>query len=435
MPSKTASDIREIYPGSEADRKIRSCAGQKSHRFFFVIALTFLVSIPVFIIDTRTHSKPLASIRRDGYGGISGSAFLRAVSEEGIEESITVDVLPRRYTQEELDVFSQRLDDQLWTMIRSDNTDRDEVSQDLDLRDHYEGCPFEFSWKSDRPLILAGSGVINKEKVKEQDADHQGIDVRLCATLKYDDHTEDKYLYVTVTHESKTEESLFKDDLIESIKASDEASRTCADQILPSTAQGHRVVFYDDAVNRGWAVLFAGIVGAFLMMAGKDRKIRDEADRRRQQMASDHPKILNQYMLYYLAGMNPRAIWSEICRRYEEERGGSVKNRRYAYEEMINTRNRINEGCGELAAYDEFAQRCDSRYRTFVSFVKQSVVKGGSELEHLLYEEIEKASREQSNRIKVQAGEAQTKLLLPMFMMLAVVLAIVMIPAFIGLNG
>ena len=50
------------------------------------------------------------------------------------------------------------------------------------------------------------------------------------------------------------------------------------------------------------------------------------------------------------------------------------------------------------------------------------------------YEEMEKAREEKNNMIKTAAAEAETKLLLPMFMMLAVVIAIVMIPALIGLN-
>ena len=67
--------------------------------------------------------------------------------------------------------------------------------------------------------------------------------------------------------------------------------------------------------------------------------------------------------------------------------------------------------------------------------MNQAVVKGNDGIYDILYEEMEKARREKNNRIRKEASEAETKLLLPMFMMLAVVLAIVMIPAFIGLNS
>ncbi|MBR2529613.1 MAG: hypothetical protein IKE35_01160, partial [Lachnospiraceae bacterium] len=195
------------------------------------------------------------------------------------------------------------------------------------------------------------------------------------------------------------------------------------------------ITFYDRSSGRGWMVILLGIVMAFLIMASKDEKIKKEAYDRKRQIEHDHPEILNRYMLYYMAGMNPRAIWYEICSRYEQ--GGIDQNgRRYAFEEMVKTRNRMEEGCGELAAYDGFAERCDDiRFRTFISFVKQAVVTGGDGLCTVLYEEMDKAYRDKMGQIKVSASEAETKLLLPMFMMLAVVLVIVMVPAFMGLNG
>ncbi len=52
----------------------------------------------------------------------------------------------------------------------------------------------------------------------------------------------------------------------------------------------------------------------------------------------------------------------------------------------------------------------------------------------MLVEEMEKSFRSRINAVKIAASDAQTKLLFPMLLMLAVVLAIVMIPAFIGMN-
>ena len=95
----------------------------------------------------------------------------------------------------------------------------------------------------------------------------------------------------------------------------------------------------------------------------------------------------------------------------------------------------MEEGRGELATYDEFAARCGSvRFRTFISFVKQAVVKGNDGLDRLLYDEIDKARRENINRVKTEASEASTRLLLPMFMMLIVVLVTVMVPAYMELG-
>lgn len=186
--------------------------------------------------------------------------------------------------------------------------------------------------------------------------------------------------------------------------------------------------------ERGWEVMFTCIASGALLMYEKDKKVRGQAEKRKRQMEADHPKILNQYMLYYLAGMNPRTIWYSICKRYEERVAGLPQSRRYAYDEMIRARNMMEEGYSEIAAYDSFAERCDISYRSFAGFVKQTAVKGNAGLEVILYNEIDKAQRERNNRVRMQASEAETKLLIPMFMMLVVVLAVVLIPAFIGLN-
>ena len=62
------------------------------------------------------------------------------------------------------------------------------------------------------------------------------------------------------------------------------------------------------------------------------------------------------------------------------------------------------------------------------------MIKGGRDLDNILEEELGKAQRDKNNTVRMQASEAETKLLLPMFMMLITVIAIVVIPAFIGLN-
>ena len=150
-------------------------------------------------------------------------------------------------------------------------------------------------------------------------------------------------------------------------------------------------------------------------------------------MDRDYPQIINQYALYYCAGMNHRAIWQEICNKYESDKKGG---KRFAYEEMLVTNRKLQEGVGELNAYEEFARRCQNvKYRAFVSLIEQWVQKGGNSLDILLEEEIDKAYKEENNRVRLLAQELSTKLLVPMIMMLVIVLVIVMVPAFISFNG
>ena len=436
VTKRNSQHIRQLYPGAESDRRIRILGKEKACIFCGIMIAVIMIAVPVFVADHNRLTSPVDTLYRNEYGGGSKTVSLRAHTGDGYEERIKIDVEEREYTKAELDEFSRELDDVLFTAILGKNDDPGNVMYDLDLKTHLEGYPFEIAWKSDRPLILSGKGVINTERLSEEDPEDEGVNTLLCATLSYEKHTEDKYAYIVLHRKKASSGEKLSESIRDSVKERDDRSKTESIQELPKSVAGTALYFYEDSVNRGWAVLFFGTVTAFLLMAVCDRKLKEMSDKRREQMDRDHPGILNQYILYYMAGMNPRSIWISMCKRYEESLDRAGKNRRYAYEEMLTAKKRMEEGCSELAAYDEFSARCDNaRYRSFISFVKQAVVKGNEGLYDILYEEMEKAQREKNNRIKKEASEAETKLLLPMFMMLAVVLAIVMIPAFIGLNS
>lgn len=432
---KTEEMMRRLYPMGEADRMIRKYKKEKIVLLAAVATVAVLVFLPLFFYDLAYSGEPVKSLSRNAYGDGKQAVTVDAVTDSGIREKISVTVNERRYTKTELEEFSKRLDTELWRAVLGSNTDSGCVKEDLQFMSRIEGYPFEITWRTDEPLLVSSSGGINRSRLNEEDPESEGIPVMIRATLKYKDYTEDKYSYVVVCREEMGTVETVKEEIERSIEEYDKKSETDAEQRLPEAAGGRKITFYRSSVNRGLVVLALGLVSALLIMSAKDRKIRDEAENRRKQMEADYPNILNQYALYFTAGMNPRAIWSAICSRYEEDVVISGKRGRYAYEEMITAKRMMDEGLSELAAYDLFAARCDNvRYRAFISFVKQTAEKGGGGLKSVLYEEMEKAKTERNNLIKVAASEAETKLLLPMFMMLLVVLAIVMVPAFIGLN-
>ena len=433
VPKRTAACIKEMYRRKEADRRIR-LLGQKRMRMFAAAAIISLAAaIPVGVIDATSAAKPVKGLHRNEYGGGDRTVTLLAETE-GAAEKIRVNVSERRYTDEELAAFSKKFDEVLWDTISGENTGPENVVSDLTLPRHIKGLPFEIEWTSDEPFLINGSGVINRERINEREDIGSGVKVCLCASLSYEDHKEDKYSYIVLRRSAGETDGIVS--VIESsIKAGDESSRESDEQTLPDEIGGRRITFYETCVNKGPVIFVLGIAIAILIAAKKDDEIKKEAQVRRKQIEADHARMISQYALYHTAGMNPRAIWAEICRGYEDRLEQSPKNRRYAFDEMLVTKKMMDEGVGELAAYDDHAQRIGSiRYRSFISLIKQAVVKGGSGLNEMLYEETEKAQRERMANIRSESAEAQTKLLLPMFMMLVTVLVIVMVPAYAGLG-
>ena len=436
VSKKTACFIKQLYTEKDAGRMIKKLGVQRSLIFAVIAALSVTASIPVFIMDATGLSEPVTSIDRNEYGKGSRTVTVSAVTDDGYEEKMVLEVNERQYTEDELERFSKEIDDSLWKVILASNSDADHVTEDLDLKEYLEGYPFEIRWRSDKPLILSGDGKINTDKLSEYDPENEGVQAELCASLKYRDFSEDKYSYVVIRKKELSSEEAMKDMITDAIRQNDDDSRSRSSLILPDRAEKNHVRFYMTRTNRGWAVMMTGMAAAFILLALKDGRIKDEAVRRRKQMDRDYPRIVNQYALYHTAGMNPRAIWNAMCERYEISCGKTEKNRRYAYEEMIMARRMMDEGKGELSAYDQFALRCQGvKFRSFISFVKQAVIRGNEGLDEMLYGELEKAQREKSLLVKTEASEAETKLLIPMFMMLLVVLAFVLIPAFTGLNS
>ena len=433
VPKKTEMLMKQLYAGKEADRRIRRLGKEKAVLSAAILSAAVALSVPVFIMDHKETLEPVTELARSENGLGAGTATLIASMEDGYKEKIKIDINERTYTDEEIERFSQLLDDELWTDILGDNPDDEHIMYDLDLPKRIEGYPFNISWKTDDPLVLGSRGTINAEKLKEKDPGNDGTAVRLCATLKYKDYVEDKYGYV-VLRQRDDEKAGPEAAIAKAVSDSDSASSSSMMQSLPSNIGGKKIFFYKTDPGRGWVVLFLGAAAAVFVSFHKDEKIKTLAEERKKQMEADYPKIINQYALYYTAGMNPRTIWSAICDRYEKDRDMN-NEKRYAYEEMILTRRMMEEGTEELAAYDRFAKRCQTvGLRSFISMIRQTVTKGNDGLDRMLVEEMEKSFRSRINAVKIAASDAQTKLLFPMLLMLAVVLAIVMIPAFIGMN-
>ena len=153
-------------------------------------------------------------------------------------------------------------------------------------------------------------------------------------------------------------------------------------------------------------------------------------------MNIDYPQIINKFNLYIRAGMTIRRAWFCIAQDYEKKRGQNHRGiKRKAYEEMVNTMNQIRGGIPEGEAYENYGTRCSvSIYRKFGTLLSQNLRKGSKGLTELLGREAEEAFEERKNLAKKLGEEAGTKLVIPLFLMLIIVFAIVIVPAFFSIS-
>ena len=130
----------------------------------------------------------------------------------------------------------------------------------------------------------------------------------------------------------------------------------------------------------------------------EDKELDNRVKDRDKQLIADYPGMVNKFVLFYSAGLTTRGIISKLCGDYRRKLNEG-EEKRYLYEEMLICEGRMNEGLGELSAYEGFAARCGlHKYRQFISLVIQAAGKGRADLLPLLDREATEAFEERKNR-------------------------------------
>ena len=179
--------------------------------------------------------------------------------------------------------------------------------------------------------------------------------------------------------------------------------------------------------------MLLGAVVSGLLWFQKWDDLREAEKKRRAQMVLDYPEIVSKFAMLLGTGMTVKNSWNKIVQTYEQEK--AVGKHRFAYEEMCLTSHEMQGGIAELEAYERFGKRCKvNPYMKFSMLLAQNLRKGSKGLSELLKMESIQALEQRKSYAKKRGEEASTKLMLPMFAMFAVVLVIIMIPAFLSIQ-
>ena len=160
------------------------------------------------------------------------------------------------------------------------------------------------------------------------------------------------------------------------------------------------------------------------------QRFKDREDGLRQ----DYPEIVYRLVLLIGSGMTVRAAWEKIISDYQRWRERTGKNR-WGYEEMERAVREMNYGMPELTAYESFGKRCGTQgYIRLSSLLIQQVKRGARGMNQLLVQEVGEAEVLRRENARKSAEEAGTRLILPMILLMTVVFAVLMIPAFLSMN-
>lgn len=418
-------DLLQLYPGENVQYLRTEYYVKKLSTMLTVLLLGGIFGITAKIsADGKVLLKDDGSIPRGSY--LEGRQEIQVIAgmEEGSLE-IQIGLEPRRLSWEETEELADSFLEQLPVLILGKNDSLLQVSHDLELLEEYEGYPFQVEWKSSRPDILGSSGSVREVREAQQ--------LLLTVSFKYEEYEREEILEVTIVSPLRTTEELIYRDLEEYLISSEENSRGEEMWILPEQWEGRDIVWSQKVEDNSLLLCAAALAVAVLVYWMSDKDLHQQLEKRHQSLRREYPDLVHRLALFVGAGMTVRGAIGKISVDYEKKRE-STGRRIPAYEEMLRTCRELQSGTSEGAALEHFGRRTGQQeYIRLSTLLMQNVKRGNSTLLERLREEADKAGEEKLMESKRLGEEAGTKLLVPMVMMLAVVMVMIMVPAFSGL--
>lgn len=355
------------------------------------------------------------------------------VKLQGEEEKaeVEIDVAEQQYSREEIRELFAKVSGGMEQLILGRNKSLDRIEYDMELLTKAPGEPVEISWELSQYDVMNVRGELQRENL-----DKAGTLVGLRAVLTYSENEEEQALYectVCVYPRKLSEEEERQSRLTEELQKKEEDNRTRRTWELPDKLLGKKASYYKKMNSRGAVLITMAVLSGILLYALEIQNQGKEKEQKKRQMLLDYPEIVNKMTLFIGAGMTVKRAWQKIVEDYERQKG--LMGERYAYEEMKKACHEMGSGVAESESYEKFGRRCDIQvYIRFGALLSQNLRKGTKGLTQLLKQESLQAYEDRKARAKRLGEEAGTKLLLPMFLMLAIVLVIVIVPAFLSVQ-
>lgn len=415
-------DLERLYPGKNGKQLCTEYYVKKIALFLFIcLAGTMLSTVLCVKSEGERILDASGNVVRGSWMEEEKEITVTASMEEACGPFI-VKVGPKKLEEEEVDALYQNFREELLKSIAGDNTSLMEVTKNLHLTEKLEGYPFSIEWESSRPDLVNSSGKVETPMLDEE--------VLLTARIAYEDMEWQEKISVCVICPVLSQDELKHRELKELLLASESASREEEIWKLPDNYNGQKISWNQVKEDNSlllWVVVLAVSVLVYFLA---DKDLHDNLDIRKKQMKMEYPDIVQKLVLYLGAGLTVRGAFRKIAGDYERAKSAGRKEKPI-YEEMLYTCRELQAGISEGAAYEHFGKRTGiQEYIRLSTLLQQNLKKGNSTLLSRLKEEADKSSLERIQNSRRLGEEASTKLLVPMVMMLAVVMIMVMVPAF-----
>ncbi len=359
-------------------------------------------------------------VERESYGGNLKEQELLVHGLGEKEQAVTVKVSPRVYTKEEADDVFYAAMEQLGEQILRENESLKTVTSDLVLPTYLKESGVQIRWHSSEPDVMSSSGTIVTEVEKEQE-------LFLQAELRTGDYRADYEIPVTLVPKARSPEQELLRAFTDEVTRLDVQQKNEAYLKLPDSYRG-KTLSYQNAEKQNYnVILLLGFVMAALLFLREDSQQKEQEKKRERMLLLDYAEVVSKLQVLVGAGMTVRNAWGRMVHDYE---ASGLKTERPAYEEMRQTYYQMENGTAEGVSFREFGRRCRLQpYLKLSSILEQNRKTGTKNLRELLRTEVEDAFEMRKNLARRMGEEAGTKLLIPLFMLLFIVMIFIMVPA------
>ena len=388
--------------------------------FLFALAgVSAVLAAELYEGDTREVNSLEKNSRDNGLEAIP----LQVETEDGVREEVTITIPEFRYSEKEAQRLLEKKAKELDGKILGENRTLTHIDHNLDLPASFSDSDITIQWSSTKPEYLRWDGTLLSGIPEE------GCPALLLATLYLQDQMLD-YRRDIVLFPSE-EKGAFAGELQEETEKLNQPSSGNR-FLLPGEWKGKKLKWFQKNEQAGSGLCLLLLAGIFYC-AASDRNRREHAEKKRkEQLELAYPELVSKIQLMTGAGLSVRNVFrrlTEDCRR--EQAGGKKGNP--ALEEAARTWQEMENGVLERDAYEHLGERCGlAVYRELALLLEQNRKRGNAKMNELLEHEAQRAFETRKRTARAEGEKVSVRLLLPMGMMLVIVMALILVPAFLS---
>lgn len=380
----------------------------------------------LLLICSLWEQQPLTELSRPGKGADSVTEHLQVqIGEDKTPIDVTVAAVP--YDRKEEQTRIREASKNLETIFLGQNTSLDHVTMDLHMPTQIGDSEVTVQWYLDSWKYLEPDGTLKNEGLEEP----VWIQVQALLNFGEEDLTWNRTIQICPPEAPDTAMMvrMLQYQLQECQAGYEETVQ------LPAEVSEQAVTWYPQRDTRWlWTTLLTGAALCGLW-TGKKREDEQRQQKYERKMQLAYPDIVNRLSLYMGAGISIRHAWERIIRGYEKQRQ-MTGNSEDAYEQMKLALHQMQNGVAETVAYEQFGMDCRlSSYLKLGTLLSQNLRLGTGNLAEMLKAEAKDSFEDRKALARKIGEECESRLLLPMLLMLLSILIMIMYPAVSSFAG